>query len=845
MPAPPLAALIPEKGFPSPSDALDAFVSWTADMGLSLYEAQEEAILEIFADHHVLLKTPTGSGKSLVAVAMHFHAFALARRSVYTAPIKALVSEKFFELCRTFGAEHVGLMTGDGSVNPDAPILCCTAEILALMALRHGSDTPFAAVVMDEFHYYGDASRGMAWQLPLITMDKARFLLMSATLGDTRAIASDLTRRTGAEVADVSNAVRPVPLRFEYSERPLHTVLDDLVGHGKAPVYCVHFSQREAGERAQALMSSHLCTDEEKVALKAAVKGFRFDSPYGSTLRRALLHGVGIHHAGLLPKYRLLVEKLAQQGLFKIIAGTDTLGVGINVPIRTVLFTKLCKYDGREVNILSVRDFHQIAGRAGRKGFDDEGLVVAQAPEWVIDNALLKRAVSEGKKKKSKVKLSAAPTKGYKHWDEQTFERLISGQPEALQPRFAVGHGLLLSLIQRAEAVGTDAETELDALIDASHASDADKATLKEEGRLKLTQLLEADVVVRGEAEGLGVHADLQDDFSLHHTLSLFLVHLVGQLDPASPTYTLDVISCVEAILEHPKPVLQAQVQREKSALMAEMKAAGVDYEDRLARLDEVTWPKPRAEWLYAQFEDYAATRPWLEAEGGAARAKGVAREMYESQQVFSAYIKSLRIDRIEGVLLRYLSQVYRALAQNVPREARTPELDDAIGWFRAMLARVDDSLLRTWESLRSGDDAPDAPPKPVDISADDKAFRARVRGELHALVSALASGDLDEAAASVRDRPGAWTSDDFRTALAPFVDDRGPLVWDGPARMAWNTVITPDGPHRWRVSQRIFGELDRTEEDEAGWSLDAVIDLRDDTNPSGVIIEVVSVGEG
>jgi superfamily II RNA helicase len=840
----PLGLRVPPSGLPDDA-ALDAFLGWVAERGVELYPAQEEAILALFADQHVILKTPTGSGKSLVAVALCFRAFAAGRRAAYTAPIKALVSEKFFELCGIFGAEHVGLATGDGTVNPGAPILCCTAEILAQVALRHGVDTPYAAVVMDEFHYYGDPDRGIAWQIPLITMDRARFLLMSATLGDTTFIAKDLERRSGATVAEVTSAQRPVPLTYLYGTRPLHDTLPTLVRGGRAPIYCVHFSQHEAAERAQALMSSNLCTDAEKATLKAALKSFRFDSPYGPTIRRALLHGVGIHHAGLLPKYRLLVERLSQQGLFKVICGTDTLGVGINVPIRTVLFTQLCKYDGRSVDILTVRDFRQIAGRAGRKGFDTEGLVVAQAPEWVIENEALKAAIAEGTKKKSKVVLKSAPTKGYKHWDEQTFQRLIERPPEPLESRFHVSMGLLLALVRQSSETGRDALADLDALIDASHARDKDKPALKAEGRHKLEQLLAAGVVVETvtlEGDGLTLHHELQGDFSLHHELSLFLVHLVRRLDPASPDFALDVISCVESILDHPKPILAAQVQRAKGERVAELKAQGVPYEERMELLEEVTWPKPKAEWLYAEFEAYAASRPWL-AEA-AVRPKGIAREIYETQAVFSTWVKTMGLERLEGVLLRYLTEVYKALVQNVPKEARTPEVDEVVAFFRAMLARVDDSLVTAWESLlQPAEEA--AETKPVDVSADPKAFRARVRAELHALVRALAEGDFEEAAASVRARPDAWSADDFERELKRFEDDRGRLVFDGRVLAAWNTRLVQDGPHRFKASQRIFGASDLEEEEAGGWSIDAVVDLRDDTNPSGVLIEVVGFGEG
>ncbi|RZA20532.1 MAG: DEAD/DEAH box helicase, partial [Proteobacteria bacterium] len=362
-------------------ELLDSFLDFVKERGVELYEAQEEAILALFDGGNVVLNTPTGSGKSLVATALHFLSMAQGRRSVYTCPIKALVNEKFLALCQDFGADNVGMITGDATVNRNAPILCCTAEILSNIALSEGADAMVDDVIMDEFHYYSDRDRGVAWQIPLLTMPKARFLLMSATFGNTDFFEDVLKKLTGKPTSVVKSTQRPVPLDFEFRDSPLHETIRKVVGEGKTPVYLVNFTQREAAEEAQNLMSMDFASKEEKQAISAALTNVKFSSPYGKEVQRLLKHGIGLHHAGLLPKYRLLVEKLAQQGLLKIISGTDTLGVGVNVPIRSVLFTKLCKFDGSKSTILSVRDFHQISGRAGRKGFDDRGSVIAQVPE--------------------------------------------------------------------------------------------------------------------------------------------------------------------------------------------------------------------------------------------------------------------------------------------------------------------------------------------------------------------------------------------------------------------------------------------------------------------------------
>ncbi len=435
---------------PTDADALvEAFVDWAFDeQGLSLYAAQEEALLEIVTGSNVILSTPTGSGKSLVAVGAHAAALVRGQRTFYTAPIKALVSEKFFALCDVFGAERVGMLTGDAAVNETAPIICCTAEILANIALRSGRGADVGSVVMDEFHFYADRDRGWAWQVPLIELPQAQFLLMSATLGDVTFFRDDLTRRTGRPTAVITSVERPVPLLFRYVLTPLHDTLAELLVTHEAPVYVVHFTQQSAVERAQALMSVNVSSKDDKAAIAEMIGGFRFTSGFGKTLSRLVRHGIGVHHAGMLPRYRRLVETLAQAGLLKVICGTDTLGVGINVPIRTVLFTALAKYDGVRTRGLKAREFHQIAGRAGRAGYDVVGTVVAEAPDHEVENArLLARAGDDAKKRKRIVRKQ--PPEGFVGWSETSFERLQNAQPEALTSQFVVTHAMVLNVISR------------------------------------------------------------------------------------------------------------------------------------------------------------------------------------------------------------------------------------------------------------------------------------------------------------------------------------------------------------------------------------------------------------
>ncbi|MEL6893884.1 MAG: DUF3516 domain-containing protein, partial [Actinomycetota bacterium] len=694
---------------PTGDDVLFGFMDHVAEQGIELYPAQEEAILEVALDRHVIVNTPTGSGKSMVATAAHFAALAHGRRSWYTAPIKALVSEKFFSLCREFGSDLVGMITGDASVNPDAPIICCTAEILAHLALREGRDASVDVAIVDEFHYYGDEQRGWAWQIPLLELTDTQFVLMSATLGDVEFFRADLEDRTGRTCSVVSSATRPVPLDFEYRTSTLHRSVEELLASEKAPIYVVHFTQKDATDAAQGYLALDPLTKDEKAAVKDAIGGFRFDSPIGKDLRRFLTAGVGVHHAGLLPKYRLLVEKLAQDGLLKIICGTDTLGVGVNVPIRSVLFTKLCKYDGRSVRVLSTRDFQQIAGRAGRKGFDDRGDVWVQAPEHVVENlAADAKAAAGGKKAKVKKK---PPDRGYAHWDEAVFDKLVGGRPESLRSHFRVDHQLVMSLLDRPIAERPDGVAEDGCGAIRRLLRDNHETRRRQRGHIRRAiavyrSLVEADILEfldEPDDEGrlVRVNFDLQDEFALHQPLSLWALAAIDRLRDEmidggaidadlddDVEYALDVVTIIEAVAENPGVVLAAQEDRVKSELIATLKADGVEYEERMERLAEAEAPKPNKDWLYSTFNEFRMSHPWVG--GDTVKPKSVVREMYERAMTFAEFVNEYRLKRSEGVVLRYLSDVYRGLVQNVPEERRTEALEDVVTWLGALVRQVD-----------------------------------------------------------------------------------------------------------------------------------------------------------
>ncbi len=819
---------------------LEKFLDYVAGRKLQLYPAQETAILELFDDKNVILNTPTGSGKSLVATALHFQAIAKGRRSIYTCPIKALVNEKFMALCREFGPDNVGLSTGDASVNRDAPILCCTAEILANIALREGVTANVRDVVMDEFHYYADRERGGAWQVPLLTLPQARFLLMSATLGDTTFFETELTRLTGRQTVSVISTDRPVPLAHEYSELPLAKTLESLVASQRAPVYVVHFTQLEAAQSAQDFTSINVCSRDEKAAIANALENFKFTSPYGPEIKKWLRHGIGLHHAGLLPKYRVLVEQLAQKGLLKVICGTDTLGVGINVPIRTVLFTRLCKFDGQKTGILSARDFHQISGRAGRKGFDDQGWVVAQAPEHVIENLkLAEKSARDGKKSVKR----QPPEKNFVNWDKNTFARLIVAPPEKLTSRFQVTHGMLLNVLSR----DGDGCAAMQKLIHDCHETPKQKKAHTQRAWQLFRSLLNRKIVEfinprpagradlpvgqsdeqiniqaaqqRGPTDGqrkLRVNVELQEDFSMDQALSLYLLETIPLMDPKAEDYALVLLTLVESILEDPDIILRKQLDQVKDQKMAEMKMAGVEYEQRLEELEKLEHPKPNREFVYSTFNAFAARHPWVGEEN--IRPKSIAREMFEEFRSFADYIKLYELQRAEGVLLRHLNSVFKVLAQTVPDTAKNDQLREMEIYLGTMIRQVDSSLLDEWEKMRDPNyqraeakeiRPPGTDEAAADITRDAKNFTAAIRNRIFIFLRGLAIADYETAVANLNsplDGDGvSWSAERLDKIMEAYEIDHGRLCLDPNARNARHTYVAPsDDKKFWRVQQML-----------------------------------------
>ena len=883
-----LDALIPAddpERVPEPEEVYLAFSSWAETTGRSLYPHQDEALSEILENRHVIAATPTGSGKSMIALAAHTVSLARGGRSYYTAPLKALVSEKFFELVRLFGADNVGMVTGDTSINAAAPIICCTAEILANQCLREGEDMDVDCVIMDEFHYYADPQRGWAWQVPLLELPQAQMVLLSATLGDVSFFVRDLRERTGREVAVVDDAVRPVPLEMEYVVEPIGELLQRLVGQDKAPVYVVHFSQKEAVERATSLLSVDLVPKSRKAEVVGALGDFRFGGGFGATLSRLLRAGIGVHHAGMLPRYRRLVERLAREGLLSVICGTDTLGVGINVPIRSVVMTSLVKFDGSKERHLTAREFHQIAGRAGRAGFDTRGYVVVQAPEHVIENAKALAKAGDDERKRRKIVRKKAP-EGRVNWTDKTFERLRDAAPETLTSQFQVTTTMVLNLMERAG----DPVAAMAGLLERAHEPEAQRRrhvrraleiylSLRTAG--VLTHVSSAQAAADGRPR-LRLAVDLPADFALNQPLAPFALAAMDLLNVEAPEHTVDVVSVVEATLDDPRPLLYAQQRAARGEAIAAMKAEGMDYEERMAALEEVTWPQPLAELLSPALEMYKQANPWI-AEHELA-PKSVVREMVENAMTFSDLISRYELGRSEGVVLRYLTDAYRALRQVVPEEHRTPEVTELIDWLGALVRAVDSSLLDEWEALgqaqagKAGEmsglleaDRPGADDSAgverafgadedgtVAFTRNRHAFRVAVRREMFRRVELMARDDVE--ALGRLDASSGWDEDRWDEVLGRYWDEYDWIGTDTSAR-AISLAPLDEAPDETAlaaagVSERLREALEASGrqvwlatqvlEDPDGdhdWRLTALVDLAECDRDGRAVVHLLSVG--
>ena len=703
------------------------------------------------------------------------------------------------------------------------------------------------------------------------------------------AIGETLTRTTRRDLELIADAPRPVPLSYEYVKTALEGTVELALRQGDSPLYIVHFSQDAALQSARALASYGVASKEQREAIKEAIKGGRFTTAFGKTLKHLISSGVGLHHAGMLPRYRLLVEKLAQQGLLPVICGTDTLGVGINVPIHTVLLTGLTKFDGRKQRRLRSREFHQIAGRAGRSWLRHRGRRNRGGP-GVRDREPQGGAQGHGRPQKDEEAQEEAPARGLCHLERghlHAFDRQRARNPQAApahHPFHGAGGGrarrrrmdararahrrLAANARGKAKLKARAAEifaTLIDAGVVVREAEGADASDTAQTKTTPFTAPAEgasvisltedpADLDGQREADGqtddaVPVQAhpldgpasyyltvDLPEDFALDQPLSPFLLAALELLDPECPSYTLDLISMVEATLEDPKQILRAQERRARDAAMNAMKAEGVDFEERLDRLQDITYPKPLEELLDVAFAKYCAQVPW--ANDYELSPKSVLRDMLETGCDFKSYIAQYKIARCEGILLRYLTEAYRSLDRTVPVERRTEELDDIVSWLGLVVRSVDSSLVDEWASAGTAPGA--APLKRADVVVQDRrGMTLMVRNALFQRVRLAAQDKAAELGALDEE----WGYGEFRwnRVLDAFYRTHDELLVDADARSsAFLTIDDGDEltDHVWHVHQ-VFHDS----EGDHDFGIMADVDLDATQDGDGIVFKSYRVG--
>ena len=633
---------------------------------------------------------------------------------------------------------------------------------------------------------------------------------MSATLGDTT--------RHRAELSETSPAGRwprcaAASARCRWTSstarRRCTRRSRSWSSEAQAPVYLVNFTQRAAAEQAQNLMSVELLHQGgEGGDPRRRSTDARFDTPYGKELQRFLRHGIGLHHAGLLPKYRLLVEKLAQEGLLKVISGTDTLGVGVNIPIRTVLFTQLCKYDGEKTG-------HPHGARlpADRRARGPQGLRRPGQRGRAGARARDREPQARGRRRRQgkKVVMQKPPQKGYVALGPQHLRAAAErSRPSRSSRASRSPTGMLLDLLQsdRARAAAATAAGRADRRARtarehqkraAAGARAALFRALRRGGHRRASSRTE-----RCAARWCEVSTELQRDFSLHHTLSLYLLETLRAARPRRARPTRSTSSRWSSPSSRtPTSCSTQQLDKLKSEKVAELKAQGVEYDERMEELEKLEHPKPHRDFIYGTFNEFAAKHPWVGQEN--IRPKSVARDMFERFATFHDYVRDYGLQRSEGVLLRYLSDVYKTLVQTVPETLRDRGASTTCSRPCARTLReVDSSLLDEWERLQQpgGGAAARATPSGGPVGPTAREISARDPIRVHRLLKAIAEKAWDDALACLAPGHG-WTAESLASETAPYFAAHERIVLTPEARRPSMAVVRSDAPGHWEARQR------------------------------------------
>jgi len=661
---------------------LDFYEEFFFSRDLEPYPVQEEAFNHIFAGHSMFVSVPTGTGKTMMAKAGIYRALQSGQRAVYTTPLRALTEEKYRELCDDFGNDNVGFTTGDFKINRDAPIQVEVAEILWNRIFGDRSVSPADIVIMDETHYFNDRERGYVWEQSIIGLDpRTQLVCLSATVGHADKFCHwvELTRRLPMQL--VESRERRVPLYHEYREAYLIEVVRELAAAQDTPALIFVFGRERCFDTARLLKScSRFTSDEEKARIEQLCDDTFLDGGVTDELRSLFVHGIGIHHAGILPRYKQLVEQLATERLVKFVVCTETIAAGINLPAKRVVFPSLRKYIRKQARLVTSAEYHQMAGRAGRPQFDSEGIAIVLAPDDVV--ADMRKEVKKAKKKGHKVDEERIRKSAYARarsdsqrrsditWNAEEHTKIKDGEPADLRSTTRINAEQVL-------AIGLPDLTE--ERLPGSEDEQAEHETLPVYMRLNIVSVV--DNLLLTERERKDAHKLLAQVTDNLRALGIVDEHgrqvegeMIGELNGMDGVFIyyllmnhqLDYDQCrqlIEFLVDH--NVIQRRLDR-------------VDYEKRKVWIKErlrekrrenpqVTWEDVEEEYerehprelsdIERYHSEFCAKVPHPQLHGGY-RQKQVWAMMEDGAMGFLEFVEKHSLAHEEGSLFSYLIRV-------------------------------------------------------------------------------------------------------------------------------------------------------------------------------------------
>lgn len=687
--------------------------------GLEPYPVQEQAISKILAGQSVLVTVPTGTGKTLMAKAALHAAMERNQRAIYTTPLRALTEEKYRELCGDFGEGYVGFATGDYKVNREAPIQVEVAEILwnRIVAEKHVS--PADIVIMDEGHYFNDPERGYVWEQSIIGLDpRTQLVILSATVGRPEQFTHwvELTRRM--PMALVESRERKVPLVHEFREDMMIDTVRELAHTGDVPAIIFVFGREQCFEVARLLKSCRrFTTDEEKVRVEAMCDAALLETGVAKELRALLTHGIGIHHAGILPRYKQLVEQLALERLIKFVVSTETIAAGINLPARTVVFPALRKFIKKEARLVTAAEYHQMAGRAGRPQFDDRGLAITLAPEEVVSD--IKKKLKDASKRpaydEAKVKRGVyaqaqadAKKRGDIVWTPEIHADLVKGEPAELRSKtkitaeqvLAIGLPDLTATTLPGDAAAqrmADAEASLPPSMRLDIVTVIENLLLTERERKELHKVL-AQLVANMKAIGVidehghQVKGEMIRELQGMDGLLIYYILFNHQLE------YIELRELVEYLIDH--DIIQRQLDRKGEDAKREWMRTKI--REMRETNPQVSWEDVEAAWekefprvptkIELIHQEFSAQVPHPELHGGK-KPKTTWAQLEDSGLTFLEFVDKHGLDHEEGNLFSYLVRVMN-FARKLHTAAHLTEFEDMAERVQRLLARVDVRLV-------------------------------------------------------------------------------------------------------------------------------------------------------